>query len=59
MALLPVAEAHARLLALFAPLAPEEVPLTAAAGRVLARDVIAARAPPPGRCHQRHECGCP
>jgi molybdopterin molybdotransferase len=47
MALLPVAEAHARLLALFAPLALEEVPLTAAAGRVLARDVVAARAQPP------------
>lgn len=47
MALLPVAEAHARLLALFAPLAAEEVPLAQAAGRVLARDVVAARAQPP------------
>jgi molybdopterin molybdotransferase len=47
MALLPVPEAHARLLALFAPLAAEEVPLTAAAGRVLALDVVAARAQPP------------
>ena len=47
MALLPVAEAHARLIRLFEPLEPEEVPLARAAGRVLARDVVAARAQPP------------
>ena len=47
MALLSVAEAHARLMQLFAPLPPEEVPLAEAAGRVLARDVVAARAQPP------------
>jgi molybdopterin molybdotransferase len=47
MALIPVAEAHARLMRLFAPLGTEEVPLTEAAGRVLARDVVAARAQPP------------
>jgi molybdopterin molybdotransferase len=45
--LLSVAEAHARLLRLFTPLPPEEVPLALAAGRVLARDVVAARAQPP------------
>ncbi len=44
---LSVAEAHARLMELFAPLAAEEVPLTAAGGRVLARDVVADRAQPP------------
>ena len=47
MALLPVADAHARLIALFEPLEPEEVPLARAAGRVLARDVVAPRAQPP------------
>jgi molybdopterin molybdotransferase len=47
MALISVAEAHARLMRLFAPLGTEEVPLTEAAGRVLARDVVAARAQPP------------
>ena len=45
--LLSVAEAHARLMALFAPLATETVPLAAAAGRVLAEDVVATRAQPP------------
>ena len=45
--LLPVAEAHARLMQLFAPLPAEEVPLAAAAGRVLARDVVAGRDQPP------------
>ncbi len=47
MSLLPVAEAHARLMRLFEPLEPEEVPLARAAGRVLARDAVAARAQPP------------
>ena len=45
--MLSVAEAHARVLALVAPLPAEDVPLAAAAGRVLARDVVAARAQPP------------
>jgi len=45
--MLSVAEAHARLMALFAPVEVEEVPLGAAAGRVLARDAVAARAQPP------------
>jgi molybdopterin molybdotransferase len=45
--LLSVEAAHARLMALFAPLEAEEVPLAEAAGRVLARDVVAARAQPP------------
>jgi molybdopterin molybdotransferase len=47
MGLLPVAEAHARLMRLFEPLEAEEVPLGPASGRVLARDVVAARAQPP------------
>ena len=46
-ALIPVAEAHARLMRLFAPLATETVPLAEAAGRVLAADVVATRAQPP------------
>ena len=45
--LLSVAEAHARLIALFSPVDIEETPLERAAGRVLARDVVAARAQPP------------
>ncbi len=45
--LIPVAEAHARLMRLFAPLDTEEVPLARAGGRVLARDVVAARDQPP------------
>jgi molybdopterin molybdotransferase len=47
MALLPLAEAHARLMALFTPLPAEAVPLAAAGGRVLAADVVATRAQPP------------
>jgi molybdopterin molybdotransferase len=46
-ALLSVAEAHKRLMQLFAPLEAEEVPLAEAAGRVLAADVVATRAQPP------------
>jgi molybdopterin molybdotransferase len=45
--MLSVAEAHARLVALFAPLGTEEIPLAEAGGRVLARDIVAARAQPP------------
>jgi molybdopterin molybdotransferase len=44
---LSVAEAHDRLMTLVAPLAAEEVPLAAAAGRVLAADVVAGRDQPP------------
>lgn len=44
---IPVAEAHARLMALFAPLGTEVVPLAEAAGRVLAADVVAERDQPP------------
>ena len=47
MPLLSVAEAHDRLMALFAPVGVEEVPLAEAAGRVLARDVVASRDQPP------------
>lgn len=47
MTLLSVAEAHARLMALFLPVGTEDVPLAAAAGRVLARDVVATRPQPP------------
>ena len=46
-ALIPVAEAHARLMRLFAPLGTETVALAEAAGRVLAEDVVATRAQPP------------
>lgn len=45
--MISVEEALARLLALVAPLEAEEVPLRAAAGRVLARDVTASRTQPP------------
>jgi molybdopterin molybdotransferase len=45
--MIPVEDALAALLALVAPLGTEEVPLRAAAGRVLARDVTAARTQPP------------
>lgn len=45
--LLSVAEAHARLMALFAPLGTETVALAEAAGRVLAEDVVSTRAQPP------------
>lgn len=46
MSLLPVAEAQARLLALAQRLAPEELPVSACAGRWLARDVTALRDQP-------------
>ncbi|WP_404339508.1 molybdopterin molybdotransferase MoeA [Sphingomonas sp. MMS12-HWE2-04] len=46
MALLPLAEAQTRLLALAGPVAAETVPLAEAAGRWLAADVIAARTQP-------------
>ncbi|MFO1144353.1 MAG: gephyrin-like molybdotransferase Glp [Amaricoccus sp.] len=42
-----VAEAHARLIRLFATLPADDVPLASAAGRVLARDVVAPRDQPP------------
>lgn len=45
--MIPVAEALARLFALVTPLSVEEVPLTAACGRVLARNVAARRDQPP------------
>jgi len=45
--MIPVAEALDAVLALAAPLPPEDVPLRAAAGRVLARDVAARRSQPP------------
>jgi molybdopterin molybdotransferase len=47
MALLPVADALARVLADAAPLAPESVPLADAHGRVLAEDLVALRTQPP------------
>jgi molybdopterin molybdotransferase len=47
MALVSVEEAHARLMALFAPVGTEEVPVAAAVGRTLARDVVAQRDQPP------------
>lgn len=45
--MISVAEALARLFALVSPLPPEEVPLTAALGRVLARPISARRDQPP------------
>jgi molybdopterin molybdotransferase len=42
-----VEAAHDRLMRLFAPLGAETVPLAEAAGRVLARDAVAARDQPP------------
>lgn len=42
-----VAEAHARLTALFSPCPAEEIALADAGGRVLARDVVAGRDQPP------------
>lgn len=45
--MIPVAEAQARVLALAQVLPAEPVPLVQAAGRVLAADVVAARAQPP------------
>ena len=47
MSLLPVAEAVARIVAGVAPLPAETVPLTEAAGRVLAEDLPAKRTQPP------------
>ncbi len=49
MSMLTVPEAHARVIALFGTLGPERVALGEAAGRVLARPVIAERAQPPFR----------
>jgi molybdopterin molybdotransferase len=46
--MLAVEEAHARIVAAFAPLPPEWVHLAAAADRVLARDLVAERDQPPG-----------
>ena len=46
MALLPIAEAQARLFAAATPLAVEQVPLAHATGRWLAEDVIARRTQP-------------
>jgi molybdopterin molybdotransferase len=46
--MLAVEEAHARIVAAFAPLPSEWVHLAAAAGRVLAKDLIAGRDQPPG-----------
>ncbi|MFT3974808.1 MAG: molybdopterin molybdotransferase MoeA [Amaricoccus sp.] len=45
--MLPVGEAHARLMALFSPVESETIPLAEAGARVLAVDVVAARAQPP------------
>ena len=45
--LVSVEEAHERMMRLFAPLDTEEVALVRAAGRVLARDVVAPRDQPP------------
>lgn len=47
MAMIPVAEAQQRLIAMIAPLGAEQVPLSEALGRVLAQDVIARRTQPP------------
>ncbi|KQU62391.1 molybdenum cofactor biosynthesis protein MoeA [Sphingomonas sp. Leaf339] len=44
--LLPVAEAQARLFAMAPPVAPERVPLRAAAGRWAAEDILARRTQP-------------
>jgi molybdopterin molybdotransferase len=46
--MIAVEEAHARIVAAFAPLPPEWVHLAAAAGRVLVHDLIAGRDQPPG-----------
>jgi molybdopterin molybdotransferase len=46
--MLAVEDAHARIVAAFAPLPAEWVHLAAVAGRVLARDLIAGRDQPPG-----------
>jgi molybdopterin molybdotransferase len=47
MAMIPVAEAQQRLIAMIKPLGAEQVPLTEALGRVLAEDVTARRTAPP------------
>lgn len=47
MVLLPVAEAHARLLALLTPLGTETIALGEGAGRVLGADIVAGRDQPP------------
>ena len=47
MALMPVAEALARVLANTEPLPAESIPLAVAYGRVLAADVAALRTQPP------------
>jgi molybdopterin molybdotransferase len=47
MSMIGVAEAHARLMRLFAPLPSEVVPIAEAAGRVLAEAVEARRTQPP------------
>jgi molybdopterin molybdotransferase len=47
MAMIPVAEAQQRLIAMIKPLGAEQVPLTEALGRVLAEDVVARRTAPP------------
>src|SRR5580704_15300855 len=47
MALIPVAEAQQRLIAMIKPLGAEQVSLNEALGRVLAEDVIARRTQPP------------
>ncbi|MDQ2954411.1 MAG: molybdopterin molybdotransferase MoeA, partial [Pseudomonadota bacterium] len=48
MALMPVADALAKVLAQATPLPAEQTPLTAAHGRVLAEDLTARRTQPPG-----------
>ncbi len=47
MAMIPVAEAQQRLIAMIQPLGAEQVPLTEGLGRVLAEDVVARRTAPP------------
>src|ERR1700761_215227 len=47
MAMISVAEAQQRLIAMIKPLGAEQVPLTEALGRVLAEDVVARRTAPP------------
>ena len=53
MALLPVAEALARVLEGVAPLPAETAPLAEAVGRVLANDVAALRTHPPAAARQQ------
>jgi molybdopterin molybdotransferase len=47
MAMIPVAEAQERLIAMIKPLGAEQVPISDALGRVLAEDVVARRTQPP------------